>query len=254
MNKTLGISLVLSASLIACGGPSEEEAAANAVTAVGQSVSALTTNAAIATEASAAQGAGDAEQPKAPDAHAGASCVTTTLTFTGLYVDFGTGCTIQGHTYAGAYTVRVSLLGGLTVSLDFNNFVVDGVGQDGDLSVGVGQGFVAAHADLTIDDAGAVKQIMLDGELRVAGSDVDFSGSGRYADANIDVSMAATGLHSVIGGCYADAGSVTVDAAGYPTAVVTFDANTPSTGMVTVTVGSIVTQQQLPATARCPAN
>jgi hypothetical protein len=252
MNKALVTPLLLSASLIACNAPSNEETAAQAAAAVGQSVSALTTNAAIADEAATAQ-TGQPDDPKAPDGVEGTSCVTTQLTQAGLRVDFGTGCTINGHTYAGAYTIRVSLFGGLSVSLDFDSFVVDGRTQQGDISIGVGRGFVSAHADLAIDDGSLRQEISLDGELRVENQNLDFNGSGRYADGTIDVSLAATGLHSVVGQCYADAGSVTVEAVGYPTAVVTFDASTPSTGIVTVTVGNFSMPQALPPTPNCPA-
>ncbi len=243
-------SFLASLLLAACGSSADDRVAEDAALVAGESVSALTMSAGTGGEAAAAQT--DMQRPNAPDRVTAARCVSTSLTSMGVLVDFGTGCTIGEHTYAGAYTIAVSAMTGATVSVVFDAFAVDGDVYDGDVSLGVAPGAVDAHIDVTITDED-VRDVELDGTVLVANDAVTLDGAGRYVDSAREVRITAIGIHSVVGECYADAGTMTVQSQGTPEATVTFDADTPTTGVVTVTVGRVTTQQQLPATPNCPA-
>ncbi len=232
--------------LTACGTSPEDEVARDAAYIAGQSAAALTMGASTGSDAAEAQ---DMREPRAPAGVADMSCVRITRIPMGLNVDFGASCEVGGHVYAGDYTIVISAMTGAMVSVVFDDFAVDGVVYAGDVSVGVAPGSVETDVDLTVD---GTTQVQLDGQLVVANDAITIDGAGTYADAEHDVTIAANGLRSQVGGCYADAGNIVIVSQGAPTATVEFDGDTPSTGIVTVTVGRVTRQQTLPPTARCP--
>lgn len=232
--------------LTACGASPEDEVAEDAAYIAGQSAAALTMGASTGADAAEAQ---DMREPRAPAGVSDMACVSVTRVAMGLNVDFGASCEVGAHTYAGDYTIVISTMTGAMVSVVFDDFAVDGVVYAGDVSVGVAPGSVDTHVDLTVD---GVTDVRLDGQLMVANDVITIDGAGTYADAEHDVTIAANGLHSAVGACYADAGNIVIVSQGSPTATVVFDADTPSTGVVTVTVGRVTTQQTLPPTANCP--
>lgn len=243
----LGACLLLAA---ACGASADEQVAEDAALVAGYSVSALTMTAETGSDAAGAQS--DMQRPNAPDAVIGARCVTTSLSQAGLRVDFGSGCTVGAHTYAGAYTINVSTMTGAMVSVTFDAFAVGGAIYDGDLSLAVVTGAADAHIDVTVTESGDVRDVELDGTVLVVNGEITIDGTGRYVDASREVRITAVGVHSVLGACYADSGTIAVQSQGMPEATVRFDADTPSTGIVTVTVGRVSTSQRLPPTVRCP--
>lgn len=224
----------------------------------GQTSSAIMSAAGVAAPAQAAQpmmsGGGDgggAVEPAAPSGLEGVRCAKVTLTGAVLRVDYGTGCVVQGRELSGAYEIYVRWKGSFMLGVNFEAFGINGVVQDGNMELGIGVGKVDVFADVDVTENGELKQVEIDGTVRLTRTDVNVDGSGRYADVTREASFVATGLHATFGGCYPDAGTLEVSATGYPNAVVTFDAMTPSTGIVTVVVGPITTKVQLPPNPRC---
>ena len=237
--------------LFACGEPTHEETAEEVVAVAGSTMSALTTAAEVGADAQASQN----EQQNDPAAPTGADagCAQVSLAGGRLTVDYGTGCSVNGKNLAGAYSIYLMWMQGFGVGIDFASFSVDGRTQNGTMQVGLGRGRVETHIDLDIEQNQELEEVELDGTLLASQTDLNLDGSGRYANSVNEASFVAAGIHATVGACYPDAGSITINLLGYPEAVVTFDANTPSTGMVTVTVaGVFTTQQPLPAYGNCP--
>jgi hypothetical protein len=178
-----------------------------------------------------------------------------------LSIDFGSGCTVAGHTISGqvtatAYEATPYRYPGY--SLILTSVQVDGLSADGSLWVydppaaGIYVGF-----DVTGNDGRAAfsGSFTLDADRK----GVTFSGEGSYhpADEPAAVDFTAEGVHYAFGACYPDAGSLTirrdpVRPGPAPEVVITFLSTTPSDGIVQVSIGPVTAPKGLPAYGSCP--
>ncbi len=179
--------------------------------------------------------------------------------------NFGTGCSIDGGStqISGAANLTVSAASGaITVAFTFASLTVDGVTIDGTLTE-------TTHDDSTFSTVANLtvggQAVTYDGKLTYNASTktVTIDGSGTYAPASspgTTWSFTANGVQHVVGGCYADAGTMTVSKpsttrSGRATTVsetITFLSTTPSTGQVSVTVQGVTTTETLASYGSCP--
>jgi hypothetical protein len=184
-------------------------------------------------------------------------CGSVTVAGTTVTVAFGPppGCTLKtGIAISGTATATISSGNGTTkVALGFASLVVGGHAVDGTatLTTTDGSKFTAELAirsgstsiSGTVTVQGSKGAFTVDGPLTVTGGDAGTSGT----------SVVFTSMHYTLGACYPDGGSMKVTK-GLVTETITFDASTPTTGVVTVTTGRRSTTQTLPAYGSCPTS
>lgn len=253
---TLTLSALASAALIACGGASEDPAQ---VDAEAEAVAAASTAAALT--ATAEVGGPVAERDRARtdvmdavrDAYGRRmSCADIALAAGVLAVDFGAGCPVHGHTVAGAFSVTYTRTGTAATSftLMLDDLDVDGVLTDGTVQLSAASGTLAADATLLVTEGAVATEHLFAGTMTPDQTGVLLDGSASRDDGAQTRDIALDAVYVVYGDCYPSAGRISLDASGQPTTLVTFDAQTPVTGEVSVKVGRLPAQTvTLPA---CP--
>ncbi len=191
--------------------------------------------------------------------------VTHTMGMTSVAVDFGAGCALPPlGTVSGAASAMVTRIPGLnprvTVAFTFTNLSANGTTLNGSFSVTTMTGTsFTADADLMT----ATQHVVFTGSLTLDpdGKGVTVDGTDTSTVNGISTMDALSGVHHAFGGCYADAGTITMakatktkhGAATNITETMTFAATTPSTGMVSVAVnGAAPISVTLPAYGSCP--
>jgi hypothetical protein len=174
-------------------------------------------------------------------------------------VNFGSGCSLSPlGTLSGSVTATVSTLNGVTVLLTFTNLTVDGQTLNGTLSLATADGTTFTYR-ANLND-GSLK-VRFDGTLALDGADgVTADGTGSIDTGATPIDLTLTGVHHKFGGCYADAGTIseskTVRSLKGNMVMVTesiaFNAQTPATGMATITVGSVSKTTTLQSYGNCP--
>lgn len=181
-------------------------------------------------------------------------CVQVSLLGTTLSLDFGAGCALRGQTYSGLVQVQAATTSqSLGFELGLSAFSNGSTTYDGTLTFDAGSGQTDTTLDLVVTETGQTQQFDYVGQSVGDATGRSYSGSGSV-DNNGQVSgFEAQALHHTAGDCYPDAGVIIVSAPNTPDVTITFDASTPTTGLVTVQIGRLPPQSQpLPARAQCP--
>jgi hypothetical protein len=182
---------------------------------------------------------------------AGAKCGSVTLSGTTVTASFGAlpGCTLpNGTKISGTIAVGITKSGStITVAMTMTTAVVNGQALDGTVQLATTNGstftlsgnFTSAtttYASTGVTFGGAPGVITIDGSLSVT------------SDATTTYTFSA--LTWKVGECYPDGGSLSIKT-GLVTMTVAFDATTPTTGNVTVTVGKKSVTEKLPTYGSC---
>ena len=191
------------------------------------------------------------------------TCATITIAHVpgdaSVTADFGTGCTIGSlGTVSGKVVAEVTRATGVTVTFTFTNLVAAGYALTGSAAETTTDGTTySSNVDLTVNG----KHLTFKGtaKLDADAKGVTFDGGGTAQTAATSA-YSVGAVHHVFGGCYADAGKLTLQKqtttkTGRATTVsetVAFDASTPSTGRVTITVSGASQSTTLPAYGSCP--
>lgn len=179
-------------------------------------------------------------------------CGSVTAAGTTVTVDFGAapGCTLSsGVQISGTIKAEVSKASNtVTVKLTLTNVVIEGKSVAGTVTLSTSD--AKTYAVTTSLTAGSNS---ITGSLTVTGAQgsMTVSGTTSAVKEGVSASLKFTALHYTYGDCYPDGGSVTVQR-GKASIVYTFDANTPTTGTVSMTSGKKTTSTQLPAYGSCP--
>jgi hypothetical protein len=191
--------------------------------------------------------------------------VTHTMGTIMVGVDFGAGCMLPPlGTVSGSATATVTRVPGpnarITVNLLFTNMAANGTTLNGTCGVSTTTGTsFTVDADLMT----ATQHVVFSGALTLDsnGMGVTVDGTGTSTVNGISTTDTLAGVHHGFGGCYADAGTITMAKAtktrrGMATNIsetMTFSASTPSTGMVMISVnGAAPIGKTLPAYGSCP--
>jgi hypothetical protein len=174
-------------------------------------------------------------------------------------VNFGAGCSLPPlGNLSGSVTAKVTSMNGVTVLLTFSNLGVDGQTLNGTLSLATADGTTFTYR-ANLND-GSVK-VLFDGTLALDGAGgVTADGTGSIDTGATPIDLTITGLHHKFGGCYADAGTISESKMvrslkGNMVMIsdaIAFDAQTPSTGMATITVGNLAKTTTLMSYGNCP--
>jgi hypothetical protein len=179
-------------------------------------------------------------------------CAKVTVNGASLTVAFGPppGCTLaSGIVVSGSVTASVTKTDGTTtVALTFDTFVANGTSLGGKATFATTNGSTFA-TDVALTSGASTYT----GKVTILGGSGTFTISGNIDAVQGSTTTAVTfaSLSYRLGDCYPAGGSMTVTRASQ-TQKVTFDANTPTTGTVTVTVGRRSYPAQLPAYGNCP--
>ncbi len=179
-------------------------------------------------------------------------------------VDFGTGCTIPSvstmGTISGSASVTVAKTTAISLSFAFTKLTVNGMTLDGTATESTTNGTTyTSDVDLTEGTNHVTYKGTL--ALDVSMKGVTLTGAGTFQSGTTPaVNYTLNGVHHLFGACYADAGTMgvtkpTTTKRGTTVNVVetiAFDASTPSTGKVTVTVNGASSSLTLPAYGSCP--
>jgi hypothetical protein len=182
---------------------------------------------------------------------AGTTCGHVTLATTSVTVDFGGGCTMKnGVTASGSVTAAVaSSSGTVTITLTFSSLVVNGASLAGSASFATSNGNTFA-VDASVTTGKSTYKVT---NLTMGGSSngtITINGAVTTGGGDLTTTMTFTQVSWKLGDCYPSAGSLSTKKA-LVTTTVTFDAATPTTGQVTVTVGKRTSTQTLPAYGKC---
>ena len=184
-------------------------------------------------------------------ADGGVGCGTVSLSGTTVTVAFGPppGCTLRnGEKISGTVAVGVTKTGStITLSLTMTQIVANGVPLSGMATFSTTNGSTfTINGSVTsgattwtftnLTATGATGTTTINGTVAITG------------DSN--TSMTYANLTWRLGDCYPNGGSVT-SKKGLITTVITFDTNTPATGLVTVTVGRKSSRVPLPVYGSC---
>lgn len=180
-------------------------------------------------------------------------CGTVSVSGASVTVAFGAppGCTLSGGvSISGTVSVAVSQSSGTTtIALSLTSVVVDGKSLAGtasfatssgstfDVTTNLTSGTTTDTAQLTITGAS--------GSFTVSGTAHEMQTGGTSTIVFDDVVV-------VNGECYATSGSMQITK-GIVSETITFDAQTPTTGIASVTVGKHTVTQALPAYGSCPS-
>jgi hypothetical protein len=167
-------------------------------------------------------------------------------------VNFGPppGCTLSDGTVAsGTVDLAVSESGGTTtVALTLTSVVVDGEALAGTASFATTNGTMfTVTADIT---SGASTD---SAKLTITGTTDSFTitGNATVTEGSTTTVLDFSDLTITIGECYASGGSVEVTKSGISESL-TFNAQTPETGKVSLTVGKHTSTMTLPPYGSCP--
>lgn len=174
-------------------------------------------------------------------------------------VNFGAGCSLSPlGTLSGSVSAKVTSMNGVTVLLTFSNLTVDGQTLNGTLSLATSDGTTFTYR-ANLND-GSVKALF-DGTLALDGAGgVTAAGTGSIDTGATPIDLTITGVHHELGGCYADAGTITESKTvrslkGNMVTIsesIAFSTQTPATGMATITVGTVSKTTTLPSYGNCP--
>ena len=194
-----------------------------------------------------------------------ASCATASITHApsdvNIALAFHGVCSVGANTFAGGATAKVEKgAGSITVAFTFTSLMVNGRTIDGTASVTtMDDTSFAATIDITDGATHATLVGALALDASGAGATLDGTGSHSVA-ASAPVIYTASGVHHVFGACYADGGTLTWGATltgksgrSYRiTETLSFNAQTPATGMATATIAGIATPVTLSPYGTCP--
>lgn len=167
-------------------------------------------------------------------------CASVSIRRGRVSVDFGTGCTIHGRTVAGAFTLTATRAqGSVGFGLELDGLSSGGVTRTGTVALSVAAGQLASDIELELTQGGSTTDLLYAGTLTAVPGGVEIDGTAARDDGTRATSLGLSSVAIDFGDCYPHAGTVTVDATGSPTTVVTFSAQTPSTGEVTVQIGRL---------------
>lgn len=180
-------------------------------------------------------------------------CGSVSTSGTDVTVDFGSppGCTLTGGlTVSGSLTASVATASGLMVALSLTDVVVNGTALGGTVNLQTGDGTAfTISADITT----STEEVVVYLQTSVSGGVVTFTGTLNVTPTSgTAVTVLVHSLTWKPGECYPDGGTVQV-AKGKVSAIVTFDAKTPTTGNVTVSEGRAQSTMALPAHGSCPS-
>lgn len=177
-----------------------------------------------------------------------------------LSVDLGGGCVIAGYgTLSGVFTLVVSKDATLRLGFAIASLSINGAALNGSLSAATADGKSFSLVTEVTAQGSTIKgggTITLDEDTKGLG----LSSSGVITGPGKTVPYTAAGLHRALGGCYAEAGTVTIsemvsEKLGPPLTVqvvLTFLPSTPQSGQLTVTIADQTAPATLPPYGDCP--
>jgi hypothetical protein len=176
---------------------------------------------------------------------------------TTVSVDFGAGCSLPVGTLGGKASATLSKMAATTtVAFTFTQLTVNGYTFSGTLSASTTTG---TSYTLAADLSQGTNHVTFNGtatlDMTLKGVTLDGTGTSGTNNA-----ITLSGVHHLFGGCYADKGTITLvtttRSIGGKSIMVTkklvFDATTPKTGKVTVTINGVMSMLSLPAYGACP--
>ena len=188
--------------------------------------------------------------------------VTHAAGSTTVAIDFGAGCTVASlGTVAGTVSATVTKTAStISIAFTFGPLTVNGRSLTGTASAATTNGTSYMFAEDLLESG---NHVTFNGTavLDANGAGVTLDGNGTWAQgADPAIALTLSGVHHTFAGCYADAGTITESKMvkglrGMLVAVtetVLFDAATPSTGNVTISVNNVKKTQKLPAYGTCP--
>ncbi len=195
-----------------------------------------------------------------------ASCVNPSITHTAgsvtVTIDFGAACVIpKVGAVSGMVAATVSkTAGAIDVAFTFTNLVVNGQTMTGSIALSTTTG---TSFTIMFNLQTATQTVMFNGTaaLDSGGGGVTFNGTGSSQLTGASPqTFSASGLHHLFGGCYADAGTMSLSKTTTDlrnrtvtlTETITFDSSTPATGMVQIDIDGVTTPETLPAHGTCP--
>jgi len=186
-------------------------------------------------------------------ANLGSACGSVNVSGASVTVAFGAppGCTLMdGTSISGTVDLAVSQSGATTtVALMIDSVVIDGEPISGTATFSTSNGSTfSVETNLTTSSKTDVANLSVTG---TAGS-YTISGTSTVTQGSSTSNLVFTGLTVMKGECYADAGSISMTE-GAVTEVITFDAATPTTGRVSVTIGKRTATTTLPPYGSCPS-
>jgi hypothetical protein len=183
----------------------------------------------------------------------GCAKTTTRLVPRGVFVSvsFGTGCELPelGSVSGSLAMTLVAERGAVAFDVSFESFSLGGITLTGGVSIAAN----GRQAMLKMNLTGVVDQrsshVELDGtSVRDGSGGATLGGAGLFQSGDAkEIAFSADALHVVLGNCYADAGTLSIDPV-----TVTFLPTTPSDGNVTLKVFGMTSTSTLPAYGRCP--
>ena len=182
---------------------------------------------------------------------AGAKCGSVTLSGTTVTASFGPapGCTLPNNTkISGTIAVGITKSASMiTIAMTMTSAIVNGLALDGTVQLATTNG-------TTFTLSGNFTS----GTTTYSSSGLTFSGTTGVisVDGTFGITTSATTTYTFsaltwkIGDCYPDGGSLAIKS-GLVTMTITFDASTPTSGNVTVTVGKKSVTEKLPTYGIC---
>jgi hypothetical protein len=173
-------------------------------------------------------------------------------------VDFGMGCTFGPLTVSGQVAATLSKVGSaIQVAFTFTGFQVNQLDLTGTLTASTSDGANFGYSGALTSSSTAW---MFTGTIAVDPSGFTIDGMNTTSGESGMIVYTLDQVHHTNGACYADAGKITfmtdaMTVSGKSVTVgevVTFDAQTPSTGQATLVIGSSSTMVTLPAYGTCP--
>jgi hypothetical protein len=178
----------------------------------------------------------------------------TRLVPRGVFISasFGAGCEIPVlGSVSGAFSMTLVVdLGVIRLDASFDSLTFDGITLTGSARIAASLRRATVTMDLTGVVDGRSTHVVLDGRMvrdtSALGATIDGSGSFQSASADA-IELSASGLHVVLGACYADAGTVSLG----PSTVELLP-STPADGAVELTLFGHTSSTALPSYGRCP--
>jgi hypothetical protein len=181
------------------------------------------------------------------------TCGSVKVTGADVTVGFGAppGCTLpDGTVISGTVDVAVTDAGGTaTIALTLDDVVVNGASMAGTASFSTTNGTMFT---VTTNLMSGTKTDVASLTITAGKSSFSVTGTATDTEAGVTTKLVLTGLTVTYGECYATAGTVEVTE-GAISESYTFNAETPETGQVTLTIGKRSSTKTLPAYGSCPS-